>query len=471
MVEQRRIDLSAIKDPAAVEIIKFLLEENENLRMEVRQLQEKVARLEKDSSTSSKPPSSDITKPKSEQRQPGERKAGGQPRHDGKTRQKFPPEKVKVKELKLDRCPDCGYDFQGEAGSKIMIQQTVELREDPVEISEYRRHGCTCSECGALSYAPLPDGVIEGQLCGPRLQALLAYMKGNHGASYTELEQFCQDVLDIQLSRGTICEIIKRVSLTLETPYNELSEYIREVESLNIDESGWKDSGSRYWVWLFCTQFVALFSIQSSRGCKVLKEILGEAFAGCITSDFYSAYVSYASKKQQFCLAHLIRDIKFLTTLPDANTKIFGERILLYFRQLFELWHDREKIPREEFIRRCERLQRKLFTFLTNSHLEKGSALTMKMRLIKSWVSLFRFVENPHLYQPTNNLAEQTMRFVVRIRNNTQGTRSEWGRFWNSRIFSVLATCKKQKRSSFRFILDCITAQKFTGNYPSLLPS
>lgn len=49
----------------------------------------------------------------------------------------------------------------------------------------------------------------------------------------------------------------------------------------------------------------------------------------------------------------------------------------------------------------------------------------------------------------TNILAEQTIRAVVRVRNNTQGTRSEWGQIWNSRIFSVLATYH-QPSSKFR---------------------
>ena len=469
MVEQRTIDLSAIKDPVAVAIIKLLLEENHVLRERVRLLEEEVARLKKNSSTSSKPPSSDITKPESEQRQPGKRKIGGQAQHPGKTRMLLPPEEVDTfKDLKLEEssCTNCGSVFTGTEEQEILIQQTFELREKPIEVTEYQRSGCRCNNCGAATYAALPEGVIEDQLCGPRLQALLSYMKGGHGASYTDLQEFCQDVLGIPVSRSTICAIMKRVSHALEVPYEELGGHIREEKAVNIDESGWKDSGSRYWIWVFCTKLVAFFSIQKSRGCIVLKTILGEAFAGSITSDFYSA-----SENQQFCLAHLIRDIKFLTTLPAVETKVFGEKILEYFKKLFELWHERDKIPKEQFLKRCEQLQRKLFTFLTDSNFEKGEAFTMKKRLIRTWDSLFRFVKEPDLYQPTNNLAELTIRAVIRIRNNTQGSRSDWVRMWNSRIFSVLSTCKKQKRSAFHFILGCINAQKFNGIYPSLLPT
>jgi hypothetical protein len=43
----------------------------------VQKLKEQIAQLSKDSSTSSKPPSSDIVEPPSERRQPGKRKIGG----------------------------------------------------------------------------------------------------------------------------------------------------------------------------------------------------------------------------------------------------------------------------------------------------------------------------------------------------------------------------------------------------------
>lgn len=454
-------EISEITDPRALRVIGYLVEQ-------IMVLQEKVARLEKNSSTSSKPPSSDITKPADDQRKPGERQRGAQPRHPGKQRRMFSPDKVdQVVPLSIEACPDCGHVLEPEL--EAVVQQTVELLEKPIKVIEYHRQSGWCNECKKVHTARLPDGVIEGQLCGPRLQALIAYMKGNLGASYTELAQFCSEVLGFEASRGMLCRIITRVTQALETPCQELEAQIAKEITLNIDESGWYDSGKRYWVWLFCTNVLAFFSIQQSRGCKVLREILGETFSGAITSDFYSAYVCYASIKQQFCLAHLIRDIKFLTTLPDLVTKEFGEQVLRCFKLLFEHWHSRDKVPRDIFLRRCNKIQRRLFMLLNRAALSRGEALTMKKRLVKHWDSLFRFIEQPDLYQPTNNLAEQTMRHVVRIRRQTQGSRSEWGRQWAGRIMSVLATCRKQKRSPWEFLLQAVHAENFASLSPSLL--
>lgn len=457
------IDIDAIKDlESAKAIIKVLI-----ARMKV--LEEKVARLEKNSSTSSKPPSSDITKPEHEQRQPGERRTGGQPHHKGKTRSLLPPEDVDYREeLVIEHCPKCGCGV--EKREEILIQQVIELRENPVEITQYNRHSGWCPCCKKTLYATLPAGVAEDQAYGPRLHALLGYMKGNLGASYTELSQFCNDVLGIPLSRGAICNVIKRVSSALSEPYEEISAHIRSEKVLNIDESGWKDSGKHYWIWVFCTNMIAFFTIERSRGSVVLRKVLGETFGGAIISDFYSAYVKYASEFQQFCLAHLIRDIKFLTTLPDEASRVFGEQMLKYFKLLFRHWHARDQMPREVFLKRCDNLQRRIFMYLHRGDVPVGAATTLKRRLVKHWRSLFRFVENPTLFEPTNNSAERTLRPVVRIRRQTQGSRSEWGRLWNSRVMTVIATCRKQKKSPWSFILQAVNSHYFDSKMPSLLP-
>ena len=346
----------------------------------------------------------------------------------------------------------------------------IELAEKPITVHEYRQYGHWCPRCRKWHYAPLPAGVIEGQLFGPRLQALVAYLKGNLGASYTEVAELCGDVLGVNVSRGMVCRVIARVNEALKQPYQEVEQRLPQEKILNVDESGWKDSGKQYWVWLFCSQLIAFFTIKRSRGSEVLKQVLGETFGGAIISDFFSAYVKFANAKQQFCLAHLIRDIKYLTTLPNIATQQFGEHLLEYFRIVFKHWHARDETDPELLRKRIERVERKLFTFLCSAQAPPGAASTMKKRLIKRWPALFRFATEPELYEPTNNRAEQTMRHVVRIRRQTQGTRSEWGQQWCARIMTVLATCRKQNRSSWEFIRDAIAAYHFGTAMPSLIP-
>ena len=71
--------------------------------------------------------------------------------------------------------------------------------------------------------------------------------------------------------------------------------------------------------------------------------------------------------------------------------------------------------------------------------------------------------------EPTNNLAEQAIRFVVIDRHITQGTRSEGGRQWSERIWTVIATCVQQGKSVYEFLCTAIQAWFANEPAPSLL--
>jgi transposase len=72
--------------------------------------------------------------------------------------------------------------------------------------------------------------------------------------------------------------------------------------------------------------------------------------------------------------------------------------------------------------------------------------------------------------EPTNNVAEQAIRFVVLDRLVTQGTRSEVGNRWCERIWTVIATCAQQGRSVFGYLEAAVTAWFHRTEAPSLLP-
>ena len=447
-----------------------LRKQNVKLLDRVAKLAEQVARLSKNSSNSSKPPSSDIVKPPKPDNPKGPRRQGGQPRHKGTARPPFRADQIdRIEELHPTHCL-CGHDGALEPTGQTKIQQVAELREAPLEISEYHLHAYRCSVCGKVLWAELPPGVAEGQLFGPRLQALIAYMKGSLHASYTGLEEFCREVLDIDVARSHLCNTIARVSDALDEPYEKLAEHIPTEPVLHIDESGWKDKGVKYWIWVFCTSAISFFCIAKSRGSKVLEDVLGKAYGGTIVSDFFSAYVKYANHLQQFCLAHLIRDIKFLTTLPGKTDKLFGERLLVDFKRLFHFWHLRDKIPKDRLDHVLLRVRDRILRLAEQySQNERSKSTTLAKRFVKHGDAIFHFLFDSAV-SPTNNAAERGIRTAVIDRRITQGSRSLMGRQWNARIWTVLGTCRKQGRSAWKFLQNALSAHYFQTPTPSLLP-
>ena len=70
--------------------------------------------------------------------------------------------------------------------------------------------------------------------------------------------------------------------------------------------------------------------------------------------------------------------------------------------------------------------------------------------------SYLKFITTPGL-DPTNNVAEQAICFVVIDRKISQGSRSEWDRRWRDHIWTVVATCRQQNRSIFSFLTEAVS--------------
>lgn len=437
------------------------------------ELASELAKARKNSSTSSKPPSSDIVKPpKKPGAKGGKRKRGGQPGHPKHERRPFAPEEVdETHQYTLEACPDCGGSVVLRDDQAPRVIQQVEIVEKPFRIHEHRGLACWCEHCRAVHYAPLPSEVETGGLAGPRLTAHVAYMKGACHASYSTVQKYLRDVWGLAISRGQLAKIVGKVSEALEAPYAELLDRLPLEARLNVDETGHKDNGDRFWTWCFRAELYALFRIAGSRGSKVLIEVLGKEFDGVLGCDYFSAYRKYMKDFDvpvQFCLAHLIRDVKFLATLPDAATKAYGRRLLEGLRALFGLIHRREEMDGYAFAEALELERGRILDAATADVPASREARNMARRFRKHGEAYFRFITTPGV-EPTNNLAEQAIRFVVIDRAITQGTRGERGRRWCERIWTVLATCARQGRSAFEFIREAVEAH-FSGQpAPSLL--
>ena len=299
----------------------------------VARLKEQLAAARKDSSTLSKAPSSDIVKPPKPAPPEGQqrRRIGGQPGHPKHERAAFPPELINGDSLdhRLDLCPGCGHDLEPMPTIMPRVIQQVDINDVPLVIQEHRGHPGWCSHCQKVYEAPLPIGIERGGLVGPRLTTVIAYLKGVCHASFSTVRKFVRDVLRLTISRGQLANIIAKVSQALEQPYQELLESLPDQKWLNVDETGHKQNRLRQWTWCFRAGLYTLFKIDPTRSADVLIEVLGAEFNGVLGCDYFSAYRRYLREfdvSLQFCLAHLIRDVKFLTTLPDARDRMYGTK-------------------------------------------------------------------------------------------------------------------------------------------------
>ncbi len=387
-------------------------------------------------------------------------------------RSPFPPEAVDHFEPHtLDCCPDCGGRLVLSRCEPEVLQQ-VEVTEKPTLVTEHRGLAYWCPHCRKGHHAPMPDAVVRAGLFAPRLTALVAFMNGVCRASFSTIRKFLREVVRVQVSRGYLAKLIQKVSQSLAPAYAELCERLPAEAALNFDKIGHEANGQRFWTWCFRAQMHTLFRIDKSRGSKVLVEVVGEEFNGVLGCEYFSAYRKSMRKcgvLVQFCMAHLIRDVKFLLTLPGREVQAYGQRLRDALGNLFGAIHRREKMSGAGFQKALETAREQVTKAATNRVPDAKHARNLARRFCENGEAYFRFLTTPGI-DPTNNLAERAICLVVVDRHITPGTRSEKGRRRCERIWIVMATCAQRGRAVFQFLADSVQAHLCGTPPPSLLP-
>src|SRR3954466_9885708 len=202
-----------------------------------RRIADLEERLNKNSTNSSRPPSTD---PPSLKRRPpapaSGKKRGGQPGHQRHVRPLVPPEAVRqVIECKPPQCRWCGDALAGDDPEPLRHQVAEVPPVKPV-VDEYRLHRLTCPRCRPSTRAKLPPGVPAGAF-GPRLRAVLSVLAGAYRLGKRPIRQLASDLLGLSISAGMICRRERRGAADLEAPVEGLREHVRTAASAHIDET------------------------------------------------------------------------------------------------------------------------------------------------------------------------------------------------------------------------------------------
>ncbi len=457
--------------PGAQAVIVALVQQVARLETQVRAL---TAQDGRNSTNSSRPPSSDH--PHGKRRPPSGpsgRRPGGQPGHTGHFRALAPPERVDVV---VDhwpaQCAGCAAALGGDAGDAPYVpHQVTELPVLRAVLTEHRLHRVACATCGAVTRAALPADVPAGAT-GPRLQAAVATLSGGYRLSRRQVADLCETLLDAPLSVGSVDALCQATSAALAAPVAAAVATLPAAPVVNADETPWKQGKQRPWLWVAVTALVTVFRIASGRGSTVIKELLGEPYAGTVGSDRYSAYAWLDVAYRQVCWAHLARDFQALVDRGGPAAPV-GTAALALVRQLFEAWHQFRAgtLDRAGLQATLAPVDEALATLLhAGQENADPQAAGLCRALLRLWPALWTFAEDEGV-EPTNNVAERALRPAVLWRKGSGGTQSDAGARCAERLLTVTATCRQHGRSVFAFLTDvCIAAQRGLPA-PSLLPA
>lgn len=464
-------EAEALYDSGKEPTVKRLLE----LDLENRTFKDGLGSQQQNSTNSSKPPSSDGPEVVRKKAAPKGKKHGGQTGHTGKCRELLPVEEMDhVHDLWATRCEKCCLPLgphEAKETSPPLRHQIFEVPEIRPIKTEYRCHETECA-CGHRTRASMPAQAAQSSF-GPRVYAIIAYLVSSHLGTRRGVGEIMSTLFGIDISLGSVCNVLDRVAGELEPVVDEIRQTLPIAQNLNIDETGWKSKGERRTLWVFLSSVAVYFCIAASRGSCVLSSVLGEGFAGIITSDDHSAYSFYHKNGlRQLCWAHLIRKFKALEEVrgsPDACR--FAKCMLNEIEKLFICWYAfLDKALTREDLRQSSALIRGRMKRLCR-HYQSSSdtaVATRAYRTLKNWNHLFTFIFHEGV-EPTNNAAERALRFAVQWRKICFGSQSTAGERFTERSLTVTRTCRLQGRNPFHFLVQVMTAAFAGSPQPTLV--
>jgi len=289
-------------------------------------LQARVVQLErrlgKDSSNSSKPPSSDgLGKPARAGRQGDElaarRRPGKQPGAPGAhLAQVAQPDEVAWHAP--DRCGGCGATLADAPVIGVEARQVFDLPPLRLLATEHRAERRRCA-CGTTTAAAFPDHVRAAACYGPGVRALVCYLCVHQHLPVDRAAQLLADVLGASVATGTLAAVLAEGAAGLDGFLAIIRDQLAAAPVAHFDETGARVAGRLHWVHSASTSLLSLFTVHAKRG-KVAMDQAGvlPGFVGVAVHDGWAPYWRY-EVTHALCGAHLLRELDAITDEPGQG--------------------------------------------------------------------------------------------------------------------------------------------------------
>jgi transposase len=299
----------------------------------------------------------------------------------------------------------------------------------------------------------------ERCLVGPMLAIFIAALALRFRLSRLKTREFLLDWLGLELGVATINRCIHEFGRASEPVVEELIEDIRASEVVHLDETPWYQQGILLWLWVAVNASTVVYRIGSRRK-ENLVALIGHAFLGWMVTDGYMAYRDHP--RRQRCLAHLIRKALALAEGYYGPGSAFGRDLVRDLRRLIERVRDGDN---DAAVKRL--LARIKLNCRRNEHEIEQKVRALAREILNDWEAVIAFVAEP-LLPPTNNDAERALRHAVIARRISFGTRTDEGSRFYAAGLSVIDTCRKRGVDPWTYGRDLIAAARKGSSLPSI---
>jgi transposase len=326
--------------------------ENEQLKQRIKELEaslqaaqqqiaELTALLKQNSRNSHWPSSRDKSGKKKKRtkslRRKSDKKPGGQKGHSGHTlKMSATPDVVMVH--RPETCQHCQQHFTAEQRALAIDKRQVhDLPPLHIVVTEHQAETLCCSHCRQLSQGLFPKDVMAPVQYGPRIQQLAVYLKAEQLIPFERSRRFFADLFDLNLSPGTLQNIIKRSARQLRPIVDQVKAALTAGQILHCDESGFYINGQRHWLHVAATDQLTCYYPHRNRGSKATTAMgILPDFQGRAIHDFWSAYYQHEQCQHGLCNVHHLRD---LTAIAENHGQRWANRmkwLLLSIKQVVD---------------------------------------------------------------------------------------------------------------------------------------
>lgn len=430
-----------------------LRKENQVLKQDIQNLKRGVERskTKKSSDNSHIPPSQDMARKNKSLRQKTDKKAGGQPGHDGQTLEMVDiPDEIKKYQPAFCRC--CEKDLAQQPALLLGSRQTIELPPIKPYIVQHEIYQKTCT-CGHSTESVYPKNVTAPICYGATVHGLAAYFHTRQYLPYARMKELFRDVLSLPLSSGSLRNIINRTARKAIPIYEEIKKRLLLSSFVGSDETSVKVDGHTNWMWTWQNSRLTYIVHSNNRGYATIEEQFKDGLPNTVLQhDRYACHFKTVAAAHQICLVHLLRDLQYLKDLYKKEcTWALELRQLIYeamdLKNQFSIQdYYGPNQPRNELEERLSCL------------LEKGidvkfqKAISLQKSLRKHQESMLTFLHHRDV-PPDNNGSERAIR-NIKVKQKVSGLfRSESGAEDFAILRSITDTVIKSKRN----VLEALT--------------
>lgn len=440
--------------------------ENTALRAENTELKAKIfdlqLRLNKNSSNSNKPPSSDGLSKKPAIAQSSGKKTGGQKGHEGKTLLMVAnPDAIVIHHA--SSCPCCSKIFSPADVSEIsQKRQVFDIPQPRLEVTEHQLGVIRC--CGQLHKGEFPNMVNQPVQYGNNIKALSVLLNTDYKVPFEKIEQLLGDLYGCSFNESTAISANLSCFNGLEVTETLIKEQVINAQVVNFDETGMRVEGKLHW---FHTASTALFTylfVHTHRGKEALesaKSVIKD-FKNWAVHDCWASYFDFTNCSHALCNAHIVRELQAL--IENGSQWAVQMQNLL-----FELYDESKKgtsvvTNKDAWINKYQAVCLQAASEEPppikgkRGKPKNSKGRNLLNRLIKHQDSVLAFASNEAI-PFTNNQAERDIRCLKTKQKVATSFRTFTGAEQYARIQSFVSTIRKHRMNVFQNLTQIFNKQ------------